>query len=170
MHYNRDDSYLFVDSTEFARICAPDTIKNLNVKVFNLMSLTNEARDIEWHESFKCICRLDPIICNNKQQLNEDVCDKGFIWNPSNCECECDKSCNNGEYLGYSNCKCKKKLYDKLVEEFTENIDMVKIDNENENENGNEHKYKIGVNTDDDIPLDKPLKFPSLTIIIRCVF
>ena len=29
---------------------------------------------------------------------------------------------------------------------------------------------KIGDNTDDDIPLNKPLKFPSLTIIIRCIF
>ena len=28
----------------------------------------------------------------------------------------------------------------------------------------------IGVNTDDDVPLNKPLKFPTLTIIIRCVF
>ena len=30
---------------------------------------------------------------------------------------------------------------------------------------------RIGVNTDDDdVPLDKKLKFPLLTIIIRCVF
>ena len=29
---------------------------------------------------------------------------------------------------------------------------------------------KIGANTDDDLPLNKPLKFPKLTIIIRCVF
>ena len=29
---------------------------------------------------------------------------------------------------------------------------------------------RIGVNTDDDVPLNKPLKFPTLTIIIRCVF
>ena len=29
---------------------------------------------------------------------------------------------------------------------------------------------KIGVNTDDNVPLNKKLKFPSLTIIIRCVF
>ena len=28
---------------------------------------------------------------------------------------------------------------------------------------------RIGVNTDDDIPLNKQLKFPVLTIIIRCV-
>ena len=29
---------------------------------------------------------------------------------------------------------------------------------------------KIGVNTDDNVPWNKILKFPSLTIIIRCVF
>ena len=29
---------------------------------------------------------------------------------------------------------------------------------------------RIGLNTDDDLPLNKPLKFPTLTIIIRCVF
>ena len=29
---------------------------------------------------------------------------------------------------------------------------------------------KTGVNTDDDLSLNKELKFPTLTIIIRCVF
>ena len=29
---------------------------------------------------------------------------------------------------------------------------------------------RIGINTDDDLPLNKPLKFPTLTIIIRCIF
>ena len=29
---------------------------------------------------------------------------------------------------------------------------------------------RIGVNTDNGIPLNKPLKFRTLTIIIRCVF
>ena len=29
---------------------------------------------------------------------------------------------------------------------------------------------KIGINIDDDLPLNKPLKLPTLTIIIRCVF
>ena len=51
------------------------------------------------------------------------MCNKGFIWNPSNCECGCDKSCDVGEYLGYENCKCRKKLVDKLTEECSENID-----------------------------------------------
>ena len=59
--------------------------------------------------------------------IDKGVCDKGFIWNPSNCECECEKSCDIGEHLDYENCKCTKKLVDKLAEECTENIDEVKI-------------------------------------------
>ena len=99
----------------YAKICVPDVVKNLNVKVFNLMSRTNETRSIKLHETCKCICRLNKIICNNKQRWNKDkcrfeckelidkgVCDKGFIFNPSNCECECDKSCNTSQYLDYS--------------------------------------------------------------------
>ena len=52
---------------------------------------------------------------------------KGFIFNPSNCECKCDKSCNIDEYLDYRNCKCKKKLVDKLIEECTKNIDETNL-------------------------------------------
>ena len=45
------------------------------------------------------------------------------IWNHSSCDCECDKSCDIVEYLDYKNCKCRKKIIDKLVEECSENID-----------------------------------------------
>ena len=55
----------------YSKICVPDIIKNLNVKVFNLMSRTNETRFIEWHETCKCKCRLDAIVCNNKQRWNK---------------------------------------------------------------------------------------------------
>ena len=34
-------------SDPYARICVPDVLKNSNLKVFNLMSLTNETRHIE---------------------------------------------------------------------------------------------------------------------------
>ena len=44
------------------------------------------------------------------------MCDKGFIWNPSSYEYECDKWCDVGDYLEYENCKCRKKLVDKLAE------------------------------------------------------
>ena len=69
--------------------------------------------------------------------IDKGVCNKGFISNPSNCECECTKSCNIGEYLDYSNCKRRKKLVDLLVEECTENIKETKL---NENLAKNEHK------------------------------
>ena len=124
----------------YAKMCVPYVVKNLNVKVFNLMSRTNETRHIKWHETCKCKCRLDASVCNNKQRWNDDkcrceckelidkgVCDRGYIWNPSNCECEYDKSCDVGGYLDYENCKCRKRLVDKLTEECAENIDEAKL-------------------------------------------
>ena len=84
----------------YAKMCVPDVIKNINVKVFNLTSRPNETRHIEWHKVCKCKCGLDASVCNNKQRWSNDkcrceckeiihqgICDKGFIWNPSNCEC-----------------------------------------------------------------------------------
>ena len=63
--------------------------------------------------------------------IDKGVCDKGYAWNPSNCECECDKSCDFGEYLDYENCKCRKRLVGKLADECDGNIDeetsLVKI-------------------------------------------
>ena len=38
----------------YAKICVPDNIKNTNVKVFNLMSRTNETRHKKWHKTCKC--------------------------------------------------------------------------------------------------------------------
>ena len=90
----------------YANLCIPDIIKKINVKVFNLMSVINETRQILWHETCKCVCRLSVAVCNSKQIWNDDkcrcecredlvdriVCDKGFSWNPSSCECGCDIS------------------------------------------------------------------------------
>ena len=39
--------------------------------------------------------------CECKELVGKGICDKGFIFNPSICECECDKSCSIGEYLDY---------------------------------------------------------------------
>ena len=72
-----------------------------------------------------------------------DHTDKGFIWNPSNCECEYDKSCDVGEYLNYEDCKCRKKLVDKLVEECTETVEQVKLAKITLAENENKHKYSL---------------------------
>ena len=115
----------------YAKICVPNVTKDLNVKVFNLMLRTNETRHIKWYETCKYKCRLDASVCNKKQRWNNDkcqcgckelidkgICNKGCIWNPSNCKCECDKSCEFVEYLDYENCKCRKSLVDKLIEEL----------------------------------------------------
>ena len=138
-------------NNSYVKMCVPDVIKNLNVKVFNLMTRTNETRHIKWHETGKCKCRLDASVCNNeprwnydkcrcecKELINKGICDKGYIWHPSNCECECDKSCDVCEYLDYKNCKSRKRLVDKLVEECTENIkelSLVKINSTKCNHN-----------------------------------
>ena len=82
----------------YANICVPDVVKNLNVKVFNLISRTNGTRFIEWHKSCKCECKFWANICNNKpcwkenkcrceckKLIDKGMCNKGFIWNSSNC-------------------------------------------------------------------------------------
>ena len=56
-------------------MCVLDIGKDLNVKLFNTMSRTNETRHIELHETCKCKCRLDVSVCNNKQRWNDDKCD-----------------------------------------------------------------------------------------------
>ena len=96
----------------FAKLCIPDVLKNINLKIFDLMSRTNETRYTECHETCNCKCRLDASVCNNGQRLNNNkyrceykelivkrICDKGFIWNPIICNCECDKSCDVEENL-----------------------------------------------------------------------
>ena len=35
----------------YAKICIPDVVKNISLKVFNLISRTNEARYIKMHET-----------------------------------------------------------------------------------------------------------------------
>ena len=65
-----------------------------------------------WNEDKgRCECKKDLI--------DKGICNKGFIWNPSNCGCECDKLCGIGEYLDYKSCVCRKNL----VEECANVID-----------------------------------------------
>ena len=59
----------------FAKLCVPDITKNINVKVFNLMAIINETRQIVWHETCKCICKLTSAACNSRQIWNEDNAD-----------------------------------------------------------------------------------------------
>ena len=101
-------------------------------------------QDIKWHEFCKCKCKFNSSVCNNKQRWNNDKC---------RCECKgliyvivCDKSCDVGEYLDYENCKCRKKLVDKLVEcgaaeECTATVEEVKLAKINSTENKSKRSY-----------------------------
>ena len=124
----------------YAKICVPDIVKHLNVKVFNLISRTKETKNIKWHETCKCECRLNSIVCNDKQHWNNNKCrceceelihngvwDKDFIWNPSSYECECNKAFDFSEYLDYKNFICKKRSANKLEEECNETIEEEKL-------------------------------------------
>ena len=124
-----------------AKLYVLDVVKNMNAKVFNLISFSNQTRHIKCHENCKCKCTLDSSVCNNKQRWNKskcrcecreklsdkERCGKGFIWNPSNCNCKCDKSCDIGEYLDYENCKCRRKIVGELVEECSKHTDENEI-------------------------------------------
>ena len=121
-----------------AKLCVADVVKDLNVKVFNMLARINETRKAVWHERCKCVCRLTSAICSDKQDWNankcvceckEDlvsklVCDKGYMWNPSTCMCECDTLYEVGQYLDYRQCVCRKKFIDDLIEHCTTVVDM----------------------------------------------
>ena len=126
-----------------SKICVSKNIKNVNMKVYNFLMRLNETCNVLWHESCKCVCRLNSSVCNSKQiwnsntcrcDCNEDFagiinCTKGYMWNPSTCECQCDKWCKLGKYLDNKNCVCKNKLVGRLIEECTSVINVTMINN-----------------------------------------
>ena len=103
-----------------------------------------EARQIIWHKTCKCVCRLTSSICSSRQIWNEDkcrcerkkdlidkgICNKEFTWNPSSYGFECDKSCGIGRYLDYKNCVYRNSIIDKSIEECTGVVDGDRIYNE----------------------------------------
>ena len=125
------------------KLCVPNVVKRVNMKVYNFLMRLNETRNVLWHESCKCVCRLNSSVCNSKQIWNSDTCkcdfnedfagimncDKGYMWNPSTCECECEMWCKPDQYLDYKNCVCKKKLIGKLIAECTIVINETMINN-----------------------------------------
>ena len=128
-----------------AKLCVPNIIKEINIKVCNFLTRLNETRNVLWHESCKCVCRLDSSVYNSKQIWNSDTCrcdcnedfagiincTKGYMWNPSTCECQCDIWCKPGQYLDHKNCVCKNKLVGRLISECTSIINETMNNNNN---------------------------------------
>ena len=51
------------------KLCVPNVSKGLNMKVYNFLTMLNETRNVLWHESCKCVCKLNSSVCNNKTNL-----------------------------------------------------------------------------------------------------
>ena len=49
------------------KLCVPNIIRRINMKVYNFLMRLNETRNLMWHESCKCVCRLNSSVCNSKQ-------------------------------------------------------------------------------------------------------
>ena len=111
-----------------SKICVPKIIKGVNMQVYNFLMRLNETRNVLWHESCKCVCKLNSSVCNNKQIWNDDTCI---------CECQCDKWRKPGQYLDHKNCVCKNKLIGRAIEECTSVVNATMINNKDNTTNNN---------------------------------
>ena len=58
-----------------AKLCVPNIIERVNMKVYNFLMRFNKTRNVLWHKSCKCVCRLNSSVCNSKQIWNSDASD-----------------------------------------------------------------------------------------------
>ena len=81
--------------------CFPKETKDINVKVFNMITNKNEAGAMTEHISCNCKCKFNSTICdpnlkcNNKtyqcECINYRECKKDYSWNPSTYICDNSK-------------------------------------------------------------------------------
>ena len=140
-----------------AKLCVPGIVKRVNMQVYNFLMGLNETRNVLWHESCKCVCKLNLSVSNNKSIWNSDTCrcdcnedfagiincTKGYTCNPSTCECQCDAWCKPGQYLDHKNCVCKNKLVGRVIEKCTSVINETMINNNKDNITNNNNTYLI---------------------------
>ena len=91
----------------YFKICLPDSVKNISVKSFDLISQKTVFKNISFHQSCKCGCLLGEKVCKNLQR-----------WNKEKCRCEClkIKNCDIDYSWNASNCKCKLNKLAALIE------------------------------------------------------
>ena len=59
----------FVDGLSM-KVCAPSQIKDVNVKVFNVITRMYEAKALVKHISCNCKCKFSGTTCNSNQKWN----------------------------------------------------------------------------------------------------
>ena len=70
---------------------------------------------------------------------------KGYTWNPSTCECQCDTWCKPGQYLDHKNCVCKNKLIGRLISKYTSVINETMMNNNDNNNDNNFYRIMADV-------------------------
>ena len=142
-----------------AKMCVPNVIKRRNMQVYNFLMRLNETRNVLWHESCKCVCKVNSSVCNSKQIWNSDTCrcdctedfagiiscTRGYTWNPSACEFQRDMWGKPGQYLNRKNCIFKNKLIGRLIEECTSIINETMINNRDSGNNNTLWNVFIGL-------------------------
>ena len=149
-----------------------EKVKELNIKNQTYYYF-NDIIDIKDFQSN--LLKID-----KKQYKDIDIYYIGYITIKNFGDCENIHSVNPLYLMIHSATGYFKEKYGEkyLILDSTEKYDEVfsGIKKEIETINGGkeliyEKNYaKIRVNTDNDVPLNKQLKFPTLTIIIRCIF
>ena len=147
-------------------------VKELNIKNRTYYYFNDIINIKDFHSN---LLRID-----KKRYKDIDIYYIGYIAVKKIGDCEKIHRVNPLYLIIYSATGYFKEKYGEkyLILDSTEKYDEVfsEIKKEIETINGGKELFyeknyaRIGVNTDDDVPLNKPLKFPTLTIIIRCVF
>ena len=103
----------------YFKVCLPDSIKNISVKSFDLLSKKNVLKNISFHQSCKCGCLLDEKVCTNLQKWNKDKC---------RCECLKIKDCDIGYSWNVNNCRCEKKKLAALLKLKNVMLNLIRLE------------------------------------------
>ena len=91
------------------RVCVPSKTQDLNLHVFNMITVIRESEKLTKHISCKCKCNFD----GRKRDLNEK-------WNYNKCWCECKNPKEHKAFL-------KKILFEILLYVVVKRINMQKV-------------------------------------------
>ena len=54
-------------------MCVLNKTKYVNVKVFDIITIINEAKTLLKHNPCDCKCKLNSVTCNSNQKWNNDI-------------------------------------------------------------------------------------------------
>ena len=100
----------------------PDSIKNISVKFFDLLSRKTVLKNVRFHKCCKCVCLLDEKVCNNKQKWNKEKC---------RCQCLINEKCSNNSFFNVVKWKKPAALVVEECKEITDDIKKTSCVKEN---------------------------------------